>query len=227
MVFILFFDRNIQKNLLSEVRYFPVRKVRGLCGDACLQGVPRHRFIGALFPHYYPVNLSSIPIGPFKGISLHTVTTDSVHCSINPRSYCLLSVWLPTEMPIALLSLGFAPAWQTFCPCSFLAPEYSPYTPREAECFLSKWMVSWLLKKLPVFYRKLTFSSAFRPARHWTFSEPNEFSSQTEFLFRNIHVNSICVPRGLFLSGFPSKIVYAIIISPYLLQFRRSYISSF
>lgn len=72
--------------LVWEVRYFRVVKARRQCGGCRSLGFVQTQIIDVPFPRPYPLNPSSVPIGRFNGISLRIVTTDYVHCPMNPHS---------------------------------------------------------------------------------------------------------------------------------------------
>jgi len=72
--------------LVWEVRYFRVVKARRQCGGCRPLGFVQKQIIDVPFPRPYPLNPSSVPIGQFNGISLRIVTTDYVHCPMNPHS---------------------------------------------------------------------------------------------------------------------------------------------
>jgi len=75
-----------------------------------------------------------------------------------------------------------------------------------------------VIKKFPSFYEILKFITVFKWACYWTLhlarwiqSIPSHLISSRSILVLSFHV---CLPSDLFSSGFPTKILYAFLISP-------------
>jgi hypothetical protein len=75
------------------------------------------------------------------------------------------------------------------------------------------------VEKFPTFYGTRRFITVFTGARHLSLSSTRLIQSTPSHVYRKIHFNIAYHPRrglpsGLFRSGFPTRIVYAFIISP-------------
>jgi len=82
---------------------------------------------------------------------------------------------------------------------------------------------SLLVKKFPAFYRTQMFITAFTSARHLSLSWSRSIHSMPLSHFLKIHHNIILplhlgLPSGLFPSAFPTKTLYAPLLSPYVLH---------
>jgi hypothetical protein len=85
---------------------------------------------------------------------------------------------------------------------------------------LEKLMSTQLVKKFPEFYGILKFIAVFKRAFHWFLSygrciqsTPSHPISLRAALILFSHL-LLRLPNGLFPSGFPTKILYALLISP-------------
>jgi hypothetical protein len=81
-------------------------------------------------------------------------------------------------------------------------------------------MVTQLVKKFPVFCRAKRSITMFTTTRHWSLSWARwtQFTSSHPTSLRSILIYYLtiyaCFPSSLFPSGFPIKILYALIIYP-------------
>jgi hypothetical protein len=77
-----------------------------------------------------------------------------------------------------------------------------------------------LVKKFPTFYGRRRFFTAFTSARHlsiswvrWVQSMPPHPTAWTYILILSYHVR-LGLPSSLFPAGFPTKIMYELLLSP-------------
>jgi len=84
---------------------------------------------------------------------------------------------------------------------------------------LEKLTVTHLVKKFPAFYETRRFITVFATAHHWSLSWARCIPSTTSrpasvrsilILSSHLHVG---LPSGLFLSGFPTKVLFVFLIS--------------
>ena len=95
---------------------------------------------------------------------------------------------------------------------------------RLSSVLLEKLTGSPLVKKFPAFYGTRKFITALTSARHLSLSWANSIQSMHPRpiswksilqLFSHLH---LVLPSGLFPSGFPTKLLYTPLLSPYVLH---------
>jgi hypothetical protein len=90
--------------------------------------------------------------------------------------------------------------------------------------FLEKPPVAQLLKKFSTFYGTRRFTTVFTRALHWSLSWPRSIQSipphpisQRSILILSSHLR-LGLPGGLFPFSFPTKILHAFLVSPFVLR---------
>jgi hypothetical protein len=148
--------------------------------------------------------------------SFITRTGDIPACSIMPQ---------PTTLPLAPLQISPVNKCKFLYNISFVQQrsyvEELTNSLHVAECFLwSQPPVAQLIKNFPSFDWTRTFITVLKIVLHWFLSWVNSIESTSSYsiCLRSILMLSsylyLCLPNGLFHSGFPTKILYSFLFSP-------------